>query len=159
MAGTSKEIQITLSKNNHIPEHGIWWEQYTNCFHVHILQSSQQLYKKGTEYPFFRKQRLWREDGGHEIAWPGSKNNTAWIQTQVFRLLVSVFFHCAGCSHGNPIKLPKQWWAGGKENQDQERRAPTPQPSLLHSASWSKAVSHQTALSLLQHLFDNTPAL
>lgn len=63
------EIQVTLSKHNHITEHHVLWVHCTNCFHVHILQSSQ-LYEEGTGPLFFRKQRLWREGGRHEIGWP-----------------------------------------------------------------------------------------
>lgn len=38
-------------------------------------------------------------------------------------------FCCADGSHGNPIKLPKQWCAGGKENQDGKGGRQLPQPS------------------------------
>lgn len=54
-AGRPGEIQVTLSKHNHITEHGVWRVHYTNCFHLHISQSSKQLCGVGgrAQDPYF----------------------------------------------------------------------------------------------------------
>lgn len=104
LAGRFGEIQVPLSKHN--PLQNIVLGEY-------ITQITQQLYKEGTGSLFSRKQRLWWRGGWWasssiaKVIWP--ENNRARIQTQAFKLLVSVLFHSVGCSHGNPIKLPKQW--------------------------------------------------
>ena len=76
LAGRSGEIQLTLSKHSHITEHCVWRVHDTNCFHLHISQSSKQLYGgKGWEGPgslFFREQRVWRVGSRHELAWARS---------------------------------------------------------------------------------------